>query len=225
MDSVCLCALLAISGLPLAMLSSKQQSSVSPGELRVNLNIEPGALYGRSALQGRHARCAYRHYNSRMRFDPATVITLIATLALFVGSVIIHYEGLRGFTRWLAYDQHRPRIRIAFLICGQFVLHALEICLFALGYLVLIEFLSIGGLINVVPNGDPRLYTSGFANYFYYSSVVYTTLGMGEIVPVGPIRFLTGMESVSGLLLITWSASFTYIEMRRYWWREYGEDE
>jgi hypothetical protein len=43
---------------------------------------------------------------------------------------------------------------------------------------------------------------------------------MGEIVPVGPIRFLTGMEAVGGLLLITWSASFTFIEMQRYWGRD-----
>jgi hypothetical protein len=28
---------------------------------------------------------------------------------------------------------------------------------------------------------------------------------------------MAGMESVTGLLLITWSASFTYLEMVRYW--------
>ena len=39
----------------------------------------------------------------------------------------------------------------------------------------------------------------------------------GDLVPTGPIRFMAGMESVTGLLLITWSASFTYLEMVRYW--------
>jgi len=28
---------------------------------------------------------------------------------------------------------------------------------------------------------------------------------------------LAGIEGVTGLLLITWSASFTYLEMVRYW--------
>jgi hypothetical protein len=31
------------------------------------------------------------------------------------------------------------------------------------------------------------------------------------------LRYLTGIESLAGLLLITWSASFLYIEMVRYW--------
>jgi hypothetical protein len=54
----------------------------------------------------------------------------------------------------------------------------------------------------------------------YYSAVVYTTLGFGDVVPGGAIRFLTGVESVTGLVLITWSASFTFLEMQRYWGRD-----
>ncbi len=34
---------------------------------------------------------------------------------------------------------------------------------------------------------------------------------------IGALRYLTGVESLAGLLLITWSASFLYIEMVRYW--------
>jgi len=34
---------------------------------------------------------------------------------------------------------------------------------------------------------------------------------------IGALRYLTGIESLAGLLLITWSASFLYIEMVRYW--------
>jgi hypothetical protein len=45
----------------------------------------------------------------------------------------------------------------------------------------------------------------------------YTTLGFGDIVPVGPVRFLTSVEALTGFVLITWSASFTYLEMNRFW--------
>ncbi|MGD8933935.1 MAG: two pore domain potassium channel family protein, partial [Gammaproteobacteria bacterium] len=31
---------------------------------------------------------------------------------------------------------------------------------------------------------------------------------------------LVGMESLTGLLLITWTASFLYYEMQRYWDRQ-----
>ena len=51
----------------------------------------------------------------------------------------------------------------------------------------------------------------------YFSATAYTTLGLGDLSPVGAIRMLAGMESVTGLLLITWSASFTYLEMSRLW--------
>jgi hypothetical protein len=46
---------------------------------------------------------------------------------------------------------------------------------------------------------------------------VFTTLGFGDILPEGPIRFMTGVEAVSGLTFITWSASFTFLEMLKTW--------
>jgi hypothetical protein len=155
-----------------------------------------------------------------MAIDTPLIITFVATLILFVTCVIIHYEGLSALTRWVSFDLFPPRVRIATLICGQFVLHLAEICIFAIGYFVLAEYFEYGALLNIVYDGNPYFDPTGFADYVYFSAVAYTTLGMGEIVPIGPIRFLTGMEAVGGLLLITWSASFTFIEMQRYWGRD-----
>lgn len=50
-----------------------------------------------------------------------------------------------------------------------------------------------------------------------YNTHRYTTLGTGDIEPHGDLRYLTGLESLTGLVLITWSASFLYLEMTRYW--------
>ena len=36
------------------------------------------------------------------------------------------------------------------------------------------------------------------------------------------MRLISGLESLVGLLLITWSASFTYLEMSRLWSRPYA---
>ena len=155
-----------------------------------------------------------------MTIDAPAIVTFIATLVLFLTCVIIHYEGLRGLTRWVAFGLLPPRVRIATLICGQFILHITEICIFAVGFYVLTVYFEYGALHNIVYDGNPQFDLNSFADYFYFSAVAYTTLGMGEIVPVGSIRFLTGMEAVGGLLLITWSASFTFIEMQRYWGRD-----
>jgi hypothetical protein len=54
-------------------------------------------------------------------------------------------------------------------------------------------------------------------DFVYFSSITYTTVGHGELIPVGPIRFIAAMEALLGLILITWSASFTYLEMQRLW--------
>jgi hypothetical protein len=54
-------------------------------------------------------------------------------------------------------------------------------------------------------------------DFFYFSFTTYTTLGFGDIQPIGDVRYLTGIESLTGLVLITWSASFLYLEMQNYW--------
>ena len=38
-----------------------------------------------------------------------------------------------------------------------------------------------------------------------------------HVIEVDLLRYLTGLESLTGLVLITWSASFLYLEMTRYW--------
>lgn len=51
----------------------------------------------------------------------------------------------------------------------------------------------------------------------YFSFTTYTTLGIGDIEPHGPLRFLAGLEALTGFLLITWTASFMFVEMSRNW--------
>jgi len=58
---------------------------------------------------------------------------------------------------------------------------------------------------------------TGLLDAVYFSSMTYSTVGFGDVVPVGPIRLVAGTEGLIGLLLIGWSASFTYLEMERFW--------
>jgi hypothetical protein len=59
-----------------------------------------------------------------------------------------------------------------------------------------------------------EIWISGFSHDVPAS--VYTTLGFGDLAPRGAIRFLTGTGAISGFLLISWSASFTVLEMQRF---------
>ena len=85
------------------------------------------------------------------------------------------------------------------------MLHIVEVWIFGITYYLLLldgDFGSFHGMTSI------ELFDS-----VYFSATVFSTLGFGDIVPIGPIRFVTGTESIAGLTLITWSASFTFMEM------------
>jgi hypothetical protein len=47
-------------------------------------------------------------------------------------------------------------------------------------------------------------------------SATTTSLGFGDVYPVGEMRLVAGIETLTGLM-ISWTASFTYLEMGRHW--------
>jgi hypothetical protein len=87
--------------------------------------------------------------------------------------------------------------------------HIVEIWLFAIGYYIMIHTGDFGTLSG---NIDLSLLDCS-----YFSFTTFTTLGYGDIEPSGYLRFLTGLESLTGLVMITWSASFVFLEMQKYW--------
>ena len=156
-----------------------------------------------------------------MSLDASDWITGLVTVALVVICVIVHYEGLSAMSRTLGRDDARPRRRVALIIFGLLMLHVLEISLFAVGYFALANNLDVGILTWIGAGGGSEIpLLDDFGDYFYYSAVCYTTLGFGDFVPIGALRFMTGLEAVAGLVLITWSASFTFLQMQRHWGRD-----
>jgi hypothetical protein len=91
------------------------------------------------------------------------------------------------------------------------VLHILEIWLFGISYWALLLWPETGSMASTT--------TAGFLDSIYLSAMTYTTVGFGDLAPLGPVRFLSGTEALTGFVMITWSASFTYLEMERFWRR------
>jgi hypothetical protein len=133
----------------------------------------------------------------------------IVSLLIVVGCVLLHYESLSLLTGVLKRIRIRPRPRILVMILSILAIHVAEIWIFGFGYWGLIQNPLHGSLVASHP--------IGLLDTIYYSAVCYTTLGLGDLAPVGNIRFLTGMESLTGFVLIGWSVSFTYLEMDRFW--------
>ena len=123
--------------------------------------------------------------------------------------VMIHYEFLYRFTQLIPIMKIRHRFRILASVFSALIAHALEICVFGLAYYFFHHSSELGYL-----SGN---FNGSVMDSIYYSFTTFTTLGIGDIQPFGHIRYLTGLESLTGLVLITWTASFLYFEMQRYW--------
>ncbi len=130
---------------------------------------------------------------------------------LLVGiTIIVHYEALRLTSDLLPRLAVPPRARIIVVVFAAFAAHMVEIWIYALAYLVCDRHLGFGGFGGELPVADIR-------DYLYFSVGTYTTLGLGDVFPTRELRLLAGIESLNGLLLIGWSASFTYLTMEKFW--------
>lgn len=123
--------------------------------------------------------------------------------------VIIHYEILYYLSVLIKRMKIMHRFRIVIGVLGCLIAHSIEIWVFALAYLYMYRADGWGHL-----EGN---FTGSLWDCAYFSFTTYTTLGFGDISPLGKLRYLTGIESLTGLVLITWTASFLYYEMQRYW--------
>lgn len=132
-----------------------------------------------------------------------------ACIVLVALTTVIHYEVLRALSAGLPRLEKQARARLIVVIFATFSAHAVEILLYASAYYVLTHVAGFGKV------GDAGGYSFGAALYF--SAETYTSLGYGDVIPAGDLRLLAGVEALNGLLLIGWSASYTYIAMERFW--------
>ena len=137
------------------------------------------------------------------------IAAMIAATALVALTILVHYEVLRVTSAHLSELPVPPRARIVVVVCAAFLAHTVEVWLYGGGYWVINAQLGLGGF------GGVPIVT--LEDYVYFSAVTYTSLGVGDVFPAGHVRLIAGVESLNGLVMIAWSASFTYLAMERYW--------
>jgi len=134
---------------------------------------------------------------------------MFMSTVLVLVCVIIHYEVLRVASHLLPRLSIAPRPRILVAIGATFFAHTVEVWMYAVAYWLLSDHLGIGSF-----GGD---FHGGFEDCLYFSTVTYTSLGLGDLYPLGGLRLVAGVETLTGLMMITWSASFTYLAMEKFW--------
>lgn len=112
-------------------------------------------------------------------------------------TVIIHTLGLIVVTHAMGYVVGRLRmegrrnrmVAMVVTVIGIFCIITVEIWLWALCFLWL----------GVLPN---------FQEALYFSTVTFSTLGYGDVLPAQEWRLFAALEGVNGFLLIGWSTAY-----------------
>jgi hypothetical protein len=135
-------------------------------------------------------------------------VLLIAVCCLTV------YEALRRIWTLLPRLTWPPHLRVLGVVGSIFVVHIVNIWLFGLVYYLLHSY-GLGTLTG--PAIEHGKYTLDAFGCLYFSAVIYSTLGLGDISPEGALRMITGVEALTGFILIGWTVSFTFLSMQRFW--------
>lgn len=141
------------------------------------------------------------------------IFTYLINSVLVASVVLIHYEALNLLTLVTPRLPIKHRLRVLFGVFGALFAHVVEIWVFAFGYYYMVLDGRFGRL-----EGHPNI---GLMDCSYFSFVSYTSLGFGDIIAKGDMRFVAGLEALTGLVLITWTASFMFIEMQKQWKDKY----
>lgn len=120
--------------------------------------------------------------------------------AMIMATAIIHAAGLMALIATLlrhtalgradAQPVHMARF-VALVVLSVFLLHALEIWIWALLYQALGEF-------------------EDHARALYFSTTVFTTLGFGDIVLTPRWQLLSSMEAANGIILFGLSTALLF---------------
>lgn len=134
---------------------------------------------------------------------------LLISTAIVSATVVIHLLGLDAlqlvlrlhlerFTRWIHLDRMIVPLGI---VLGLFVLHGLEIWLYALVY----------WKMGMLPTLEQAL---------YFSTSSYSTVGETGAILSARWRIVGVLEAINGMLLIGWSTAFLFQILHHLMWNE-----
>jgi hypothetical protein len=151
----------------------------------------------------------------RELFVAGELVVVSVTAGVVSLVVVFHFEVIQLLNRYC--PARHPRSRREFrnrpiILANMFALliaHVVEIWLFGVAFWYLLDQNGLGAI-----NGYAHL---SLLDSVYFSAATYTTVGWGDLAASGHVRFLAGTEALVGFMMITWSASFSYLIMERTW--------
>lgn len=139
------------------------------------------------------------------------IITILAIAFVVSACFIMHFAVLKRLASLVHREERTIRRPLLLVLFVLFAAHLAEVGLYAI-VLSALDWAGFGTLVGEMEHGP-----GWFFDHYYFSLASYTTLGIGDIIPKGEIRLVAAVEALNGLVLVTWSASFTYLMMERLW--------
>lgn len=127
-------------------------------------------------------------------------VTVVTILTILV-SVSLHYYVLNRLNAVIDKRSKTQQWMVLLMVVIILVTHFLEVMAFSSVYWLFASHFAI----------------STFEEAVFLSFLSYSTLGFVDFELSDYYRLILGVEALCGLLLIAWSASFTFIAMHRLW--------
>ncbi|TCD06359.1 hypothetical protein EYB45_01095 [Erythrobacteraceae bacterium CFH 75059] len=121
----------------------------------------------------------------------------VLMLGLFGG---VHLAGLEIIRRMRPSERRHPWLAAVLVFWSVGLLHLTEI---ALAAVLLFAIAAVSAATGALAAPDA-------ASWLYFAGITFATLGFAQVEPEGPLRLLYMMLSVTGFMLITWSATFLH---------------
>lgn len=129
---------------------------------------------------------------------PILFANIAVSTLMVILTVVLHFLGLMGLTHLMNRTRHRlgPKdslfgqaALLVLVVLGIFLLHTIEIWIYAVLFLELNELKS-------------------FESALYYSTVTFAGLGYGDIVLSQKWRLVGAIEGANGVVMFAWSTAF-----------------
>lgn len=127
---------------------------------------------------------------------------ILLALFMVLFCVLLH-TFLLSFLVNFCKKRHHFAFGISRIVLAIIAVHLIEVMAF--GFAFWLGWRGLG-LVEIRGLVHPEM-----TDFFYFSIVCYTTLGFGDLTPTGDLRLLAGVEAITGLVMITWSATFTFL--------------
>jgi voltage-gated potassium channel Kch len=164
----------------------------------IKANILGDLGYSRSVRQPRGKRELHAVYSSMAQNLGMSSLVVAATVNIHFVALLTLLSLLRRHSgRFRAHESvagHGALIMI--VIFGLFVIHTVEIWLYAFAYSLL------GAVLD-------------FETSLYFSTVTFASLGYGDIVLSRDWRLFGAIETANGVILFAWSTAFLLSVMSR----------